>query len=75
MPYSIWRGMIGHPMDKRAAGTDGRPYVVRVDAVWDEAGGARIRVSVTVTPARGLRRRSVSHGFVITPDGELFAPA
>ena len=73
LPYSVWHDLINTPMARNLTARDGREYRVDLSADWVFPGSSDIRVTLTLTPVRGWRKRSLSESFVITPESRFVA--
>ena len=70
LPHSVWREVLGRPLNRIARGRDNRAYRLRTTADWTHSGSDDIRVCVSLH-SRALRRKLHSQSFVITPENSF----
>ena len=68
IPYSLWLGVMTHPISKVVRARDNKPYLVRVTAAYAPDGSDDIRVTLSLARATLLRRGLMRQTFVITKE-------
>ena len=72
VPYSMWRDVVGRPVQKTARTRDNRQYRIHTTVDWAARGSENIRVTVALESLR-LGRRLESQSFVLTPQNRFEA--
>jgi hypothetical protein len=70
VPHSLWRDVVGCPMQKTAKARDNRDYRIHTTVDWADSAHENIRVTVALETG-SLGRRRYSQSFVLTPQNQF----